>query len=168
MFCRKNTKHLIFHGHIIGYGKTLIFNFTNVIIYLYHMTFFFFLQQKPKGFKHQVKLMTSIDKATCGVSLQIGEIYVLSGRKFQLFNCHTDFNLKNLICLFKLELLNVLLATLSWWTSLSRGIIRLLINCKLFSQNIFWLKCLTLLLWICTSESTERHLATCFTVKHIL
>lgn len=59
------------------------------------MTFFFFLQQKPKGFKHQVKLMTSIDKATCGVSLQIGEIYVLSGRKFQLFNCHTDFNLKN-------------------------------------------------------------------------
>nr|XP_022297613.1 NTR domain-containing protein-like [Crassostrea virginica] len=35
--------------------------------------------KKPKGFKHQVKLMTSIDKATCGVSLQIGEIYVLSG-----------------------------------------------------------------------------------------
>ena len=48
MFCRKNTKHLICHGHVIGYEKKLIL--TYVIIYLYHMTFFLFATE-TKGFQ---------------------------------------------------------------------------------------------------------------------
>ncbi|XP_052676990.1 uncharacterized shell protein 6-like [Crassostrea angulata] len=36
--------------------------------------------KKPKGVRHQVRLITPLHTASCGVPLKLGEIYVLSGK----------------------------------------------------------------------------------------